>query len=168
MEEGSALNKRVKIIKRSFDPSMEMLQGVVDNCPEDLWFDDSIGFPFWQQIWHVLFFVDVWLREDYTRGVPYRVFEKDLPEDLAKRSDDHLTQAEAREYLARLKDKTERFFSQLDDDKLLAPIVEGRPNTYLDTILGQIRHIQYHVGHSNCLLKSREADTSRWVAFNEG
>jgi uncharacterized damage-inducible protein DinB len=160
----------VEILKRSFDPSLEMLQVLVEKCPEGLWLDDRVGFPFWQQVWHVAFFIDFWLREDYSRGAEYRVmtFDKDLPVELDRRSDEHLTREEAAEYLKRLQEKADRFFSSLDDARLLEPIVEGRPVTYLDVIIGQIRHIQYHVGHGNCILKSSGAETSGWLAFNEG
>jgi len=162
--------RHVAILRRSFDPSLKMLRVMVEKCPPGVWLDAGAGFPFWQQVWHTCFFVDFWLREDYSKGAAYRVmtFDNDLPVELDKASEEHLTKEEALEYLERLQEKADRFFESLDDERLLQPVVEGRSLTYLDVILGQIRHIQYHVGNGNRMLKSRNAETSGWLAFGEG
>ena len=159
----------VSILKRHLDPCFEMLRRVMDRCPEELWLEDGQGSPFWQQIYHVVFYVEHWLREDYAaRQFRSVVFEKRVSPDLGRRSPDHLTKAELKDYLARVREKVDRIFAALDDDRLSAPIRPRSRNTYHDAILGQIRHIQHHVGQCNAILRRSGARTAGWLGYGEG
>ena len=46
------------IIKRQFDPCLEMLGEIIDVCPEDLWLQEEAGAPFWQQVYHTIYWTD--------------------------------------------------------------------------------------------------------------
>lgn len=160
----------VSILKRQFDPVLQMLQKCIEQCSEDLWFkEEENGSPYWQQLYHATFFIDFWLREVYSQDVEYRsmIFEKTLEVDLAKQSVDYLTKEELDEYLTRIQVKIDQFFVNLTDSKLITPIMERTDMTFLDVILSQIRHVQYHVGRCNCLLKQHNLQTVKWIAYNE-
>jgi len=80
----------------------------------------------------------------------------------------HLTKAELKDYLARVREKVDRIFAALDDEGLSAPIRPRSRNTYHDAILGQIRHIQHHVGQCNAILRRSGARTAGWLGYGEG
>lgn len=167
---GQQNNQYVEILKRGFMPSFKMLKGIVDNCPEDIWLKEVRGFPYWQQVYHVSFFVDYWLREDYSKGVEFRsvIFDKEVYVELDQRSDEVLTKNELQDYLIKIEEKIEGIFANLTDEQLLEEIVPGSGFTYNDVILSQIRHIQYHVGNANSLLKYQDVPTVNWMGYNEG
>ncbi len=158
----------VGVLKRHLDPTMDMLRRVAERCPDDLWLDDNWGSPFWQQVYHVLYYLDYWLREDYAgRRFLSLTFAKSLSADLGRRSPDYLTRTEVREYWARAGEKVERIFAALDDERLSRPIRPRSRSTYHDAILGQIRHIQHHVGQCNSILRRAGARTAGWLGYAE-
>ncbi len=156
------------IVKRQFDPSYEMLYQIVDHCPDNVWLREEAGAPYWQQAYHTTYWVDFWLREEYSQA-EFRslIFNKDLSFELDKASRDCLTREELKEYLRKVQEKLGRFFEKLDDEKLRSPIVEWSGFTYLDAIVSQIRHIQYHVGQCNTILGKQGVNAVEWVAYNE-
>jgi hypothetical protein len=81
---------------------------------------------------------------------------------------EYLTKDELKDYLKLFPEKKVRFFVKLTDEMLSIPIIENNNKyTYLDVITGQIRHIMYHVGHCNCILRSYAVPTVAWQAHNE-
>lgn len=158
------------VLDRQLEPCLRMLDLTVEACPDDLWLrDDGSGFIFWHHVYHVTFFVDYWIRDDYGRGVDFRSmnFDRDLPVGLDRRSSAHLTRDEARDYVRRVRNKTRRVLEALDDGDLLAPVVSNNTTTYLDVILGQIRHVQHHVGQLNRVLDENRSQPVSWIAHNE-
>ena len=61
----------VQILKRHFEPSFEMLAKLVEYCPESLWCEPPGKAPIWQHLYHTAYFIDFWLREDYS-GTEFR------------------------------------------------------------------------------------------------
>jgi hypothetical protein len=85
---------------------MDRLSGSGSAPEGDLWLDDSWGSPFWQQVYHVVYYLDYWLREDYSSWRFLSLtFDKNLSADLGRRSPDHLTKTEFVEYLAKAEEK---------------------------------------------------------------
>jgi hypothetical protein len=50
-------------IKRHYDYSLTMLREVIDACPDNLWTEQVGLFPFWQQIYHALYWTDYNIQE---------------------------------------------------------------------------------------------------------
>ena len=42
----------------------QMLETLVDVCPDEIWQTVYGEVPFWYQVYHTAYFVDYWLRED--------------------------------------------------------------------------------------------------------
>jgi hypothetical protein len=158
----------LEIVKRQFDPSFEMLYQLVIQCPDELWRMEQAGAPYWQQVYHTTYFIDFWLREEYSQA-EFRslIFTKDLSFELGQPSNDWLTRDELKEYLGKIREKLGRFFGNLEDEKLSSSIVAGSGFTYLDAIAAQIRHIQYHVGQCNTILGMQGLEAVGWIAYNE-
>ncbi|MCL2406276.1 MAG: hypothetical protein FWC92_12145, partial [Defluviitaleaceae bacterium] len=81
-----------------------------------------------------------------------------------------LSQDDMQSYLKKIYTKTMRVFSNLTDENLGKPIINGgsMEYTHMDVIIGQIRHIMYHVGYLNSFLKRENSPVSNWYAHNEG
>jgi len=165
-----------EIMKRNFISSLNMLKKIIDNCPDDLWIAINGGFPFWQQIYHVLESVDYWFREEYRC-----VYDDETPKVWKSNKNvtpeldgnvrifsDILNKDELRRYLNCIYEKTDKFFNNLDDYKLKQPIAESNYDfTCLDVINMQIRHVMYHVGYCICILRNHIGIDIEWVSHNE-
>jgi hypothetical protein len=149
--------------------SLEMLRLVVERCPDDsVWLAGSVDFPLWQQVYHTVFFVDFWLRENYAaRSWRTVVFKKEITPHLGKPSPEHLSRMEMLGFLAAVSEKVKCYFAALDDPRLWQPISLSKEITHADAIIGQIRHVMYHVGNCNRMLKEKGAPTTGWLAPGE-
>jgi len=162
----------LKIIKRQFEISYQMLLEMVEACPEDLWTKINGGFPFWQQLYHTAYWIDFWLREAYD-GSEFRsmIFDGSISFELnreVKTFKSYLTKEQLKEYLMKIHLKTERIFEKLNDEMLMTPIIPGKDDyTYSDVILEQVRHIMYHVGHCNSILRSKGLPAVEWIAHDD-
>ena len=152
------------------------MEKIIDNCPSDLWTDINAGFPFWQQVYHAVESVDYWFRENYRYvydDETPKVWEsnKNVTSELDENVrifSDVLSKAELRQYLSCIYEKTNIFFSGLNDYRLRQPIAENNYEfTYLDVINMQVRHVMYHVGHCICILRSHAGIEIEWVSHNE-
>lgn len=166
----------VEIMKRNFITGLNMLDDVVRVCPEGVWLEINGWFPFWQQVFHTLESVDFWFRESYEciydentpkAWLPDKPVSSELDENI-KVFTESLTKKELKQYLGRIRDKSEAFFGRLDDPMLCKPVAEAREDfTYLDIINMQIRHVMYHVGHCMCVLREQAGMETDWLSHNE-
>jgi hypothetical protein len=147
-----------------------MLERLVEVCGDETWQARFNDCPFWYHVYHAAYFIDYWLRESPDSGefkacIPFAVppeFECEIGSEV------FISRAAMQEYLRRLKQNTSAFFHSLTDEKLTLPAVDGKPDhTYLDVILGQIRHVMYNVGYLNGILRGRGEEESDWYAYNE-
>ena len=159
-----------KAIKRQYDYSLTMLREVIDACPENLWTERIGLFPFWQQIYHSLYWADYNIQESYAGE---KIFswktKKVITHELNKEKFvlvEHLTKDELCSYFQAFIEKKEHFFYKISDTELLAPIPNRQDDcTYLDIITNQIRHIMYHVGHCDCALREQGCSVKAWVSI---
>ena len=157
--------------RNQFDSSFVMLETLVDVCHDQIWYDNFNDLPFWYQVYHVAYFIDYWLRDDYDGG-DFRcmIFDDRIPPEFEHEVDRALSisREEMKEYLKRIHTKTTRIFNLLDDEKMAATVLEGQTHfTYTDVIMTQIRHIMYNIGYLNGILRSSGAEESDWYAYNE-
>lgn len=165
--------RAARALRDQFFSSYRMLQTFVDLCPDEVWFARFYGFeyPVWYQVYHVAYFVDYWLREDYgaqeflCREFDARIppeFEHEVPEGVC------VSREEARVYLIAVGEKLGRFFGALRDDMLGLPIISGHDRfTYQDVVMGQVRHVMYNVGYLNGILRGLDLPESDWYSYNE-
>ncbi len=148
-----------------------MLKMLVEICEDRIWYHIFNDLPFWYHVYHVSYFVDYWLREDYRQSdFKSMVFDDRIPPEFEHPVDSSLfiSRGDMLEYIQRLLVKTERFFAVLDDEHLAEPAMEGHANlTYADVIMTQLRHIMYNIGYLNGILRSLGCPESDWYAYNE-
>ena len=149
-----------------------MQQVLIDICPDKVWANTFNSVPFWRQVFHVVYFIDFWMRESYEIDKEWHVmfFDDAYTPDLDAENFDGLFIAKASmaEYLEKIQIKTTKIFDGLNDKILRETIAfENSEFTYADIISTQIRHIMYNIGYLNGILRCLGLPESDWFAYNE-
>lgn len=165
-------NIAVEANKNQFLSTFHMLKKMVEICPEMIWERRFYEVPFWYQVYHCVYFLDYWFRDDYRIPfTPLSDIGKDvLPEfeeDVPKQA--YISRIQMKEYISVLEPKVNKFFGRLTDVNLGETIMmeEGHYVTYTDIIVCQSRHIMYNMGYLNGILRSFGLEESDWWAYNE-
>ena len=149
----------------------QMLETLVDVCPDEIWQGVYGEVPFWYQVYHTAYFVDYWLREGRAGGgFPCARFDPRIPPEFewVLEADVLLSRETMRVYLRLIRQKLNRIFASLTDCDLSCPAFELEPEvTLLDAIFSQARHIMYNVGYCNGILRAHDLAESDWYAYNE-
>jgi len=159
-------------LKNQFESCMVMLQKLIDIMLPDMWQSDNNGIPVWQQVYHVVYFIDNWFRYTYVRKQKdHFVGDFSLSPDLDKPlpESEVISQSDMNDYLKKIHCKTVAVFNNMTDEKLGKPIIDGgsKEYTHMDVTVGQIRHIMYNIGSLNRLLRDKGLPESDWYAYNE-
>jgi hypothetical protein len=170
MEERMNVEKAdmLRIMKRQLDGSFEMLEQAIALCPQDVWDkggDNTV--PIWEYVYHALFYVNVWLK-DWTKEREYPEFHVQEALALEKVTGRRISRDQMKKYLAEVTGKTESFFASAAPESLEEESENwGKRWTVADRILGQIRHVQHHVGYINAILRMKGTTTVGWIGYNE-
>jgi uncharacterized damage-inducible protein DinB len=136
----------------------------IRDSPEDLWGQKAGGFVFWQQILHTLTGLNFWMRLEKTPFTEPFSGKKIYPE-LDKAPEDVLSKMELREYKEQVAQLCNAFFEGKDDAWLRqASVLYGKISN-LDVVMMQVRHMQYHVGHCNSILRERGVEAVAWMEY---
>lgn len=158
-------------LRNQFDSTFHMAHVLVKVCPEKVWASSYNEVPFWQQVFHYVYYIDFWMRENYDSSEwRTKIFDDAYTTDLYAESYEGLliSQADMLAYLDVIQTKTTCIFDHLNDDKLSASVYNNDPQyTYTDVILGQIRHIMYNIGYLNGILRELGLPESDWYSYNE-
>lgn len=154
----------LKSAKTQFDLSFSMLEKMIEMCPEDLWNEKKGGFVFWQQLLHAFTGTNFWLRTENKDFVEPFADRKVYPE-LNQDPESNLTKKEISEYKDVVKGIAEAFFDEKDDEWLVSESVVYNKLKNLDVIFMQIRHLQYHVGHCNSILRENNREAVDWMDY---
>ena len=164
-------NPLVDAAKGQLFSSYQMLETLVDVCPADVWQDVFNEIPFWYQVYHTVYFVDYWFREDPAgTGFPSARFDPRIPAEFewVLPADAYLSRETMRVYLRLIRQKLLRIFAAMTDGDLSQAAFAGEPDvTLLDAIFSQSRHIMYNVGYCNGILRERDLEEADWFAYNE-
>ncbi len=153
-----------------FDSCYKMLTKLVEVCPGDVWYEFFSGVPYWYQVYHVVYFIDYWFRDDYAKGDFMCVqYDKRIPPEFEHDVDNSfaVSKEDIKKYLEKIHIKTSRVFDSLTNAKLGDSILIEDNYTYLDVIMAQTRHIMYNIGYLNGILRSKGLEESDWWAYNE-
>ncbi len=144
--------------------SLNMLDRLIELCPDRLWAEKHGGFVFWQQLLHAYTGALFWTRgpgvefaEPYAERNLYPEFEHD-PEGTISRD-------ELSVLARRVRDQIETSIQGKTDAWLAEPSPVYDKITNADVLIGQVRHIQYHVGHCDSILREHGEQTPEWVDY---
>ena len=137
---------------------------MIDQCPEDLWNEKKGGFVFWQQLLHAFTGVNFWMRLQiglFVEPFTGRKVHLELDQD----PEEQLTKGDLLRYKDDVKAMAEAFFEEKDDDSLGEGALVCDKISNLDVIFMQVRHIQYHVGHCNSILRENAREAVAWIDY---
>ncbi len=157
----------VTTLTRQLDCSLDMLGQGIDLCPDEAWTDDRRHAPVWEQLYHALFWFGAWLR-DWSIPMEYPEFHISEALDIKGAAGAVISKAQLRSYLAKVRADYAQLVAALTPESLLVPQEAfGRPWTMADRILGQIRHVQHHVGYLNAVLSATRGVRVHWIGYGE-
>ena len=164
-------NSLTPILRDQLISSYQMLETLVEVCPDDVWYGVFNDIPFWYQVYHTVYFVDYWFRTDQegayfpSMTLDPRIppeFEREIPAGLS------ISRESIREYLRFIKEKLNLIFASIKESDLTLPAFAQEPEvTLLDAIFSQTRHIMYNIGYCNGILRQRNLAEADWFAYNE-
>lgn len=154
----------LKIAKTQFDLSFSMLEKMIEKCPDDLWNEKKGGFVFWQQLLHAFSGTNFWLRMNNDKFIE-AFWDKKVYPELEHDPENQLTKEDLTGYKNVVKEISEAFFAEKDDEWLGNNSIVYDKIKNLDVIFMQIRHIQYHVGHCNSILRENNKVAVEWLDY---
>jgi hypothetical protein len=157
-------NSLIQIAKTQFELSFSMLEKMIETCPDDLWNEKKGGFVFWQQLVHAFTGINFWLRMNNEEFIEPFADKKVYPE-LEHEPENQLSKDDLTEYKNIVKEISNIFFSDKDDEWLGSSSIIYDKIKNLDVIFMQIRHIQYHVGHCNSILRENNREAVEWLDY---
>jgi len=161
----------ISITRDQFFSSYQMLETLVEVCPDDVWYGVYNEVPFWYQVYHTVYFVDYWFRTDQDgAGFPSmpldpRIppeFEREVPAGLS------ISRESMRAYLRLIREKLTQIFASIKKSDLSSPVFAQEPEvTLMDAIFSQTRHIMFNIGYCNGILRQQNLPEADWYAYNE-
>lgn len=142
--------------------SLAMLEKLVEQSPEEIWNIKAGGFVFWQQLLHALAGSNFWMRQPGSSFTEPFADRRVYPE-LEDEPEGYITRDEMKAYKDTVKSICESFFKDRDDRWLAEPSGLYDKISNLDVVFMQIRHIQYHVGHCDCILREKGLRATDWI-----
>ena len=153
---------QLDLSKRNFDVSFTMLENLIEITPDELWEKKKGGIVYWQQLFHVLTGANYWMRQSSEQFLePFS--ERNLYPELEKDPESNLSKNELLEYKDKVKSITTSFFEGKDDSWLYnySEVCDKIRN--IEIVYMQIRHIQYHIGHCESILRENNHKTTEWI-----
>lgn len=154
----------VEAVRTHFDMSYKMMQDLIDKCPDKLWDDKRGGFLFWQQILHAITGVNYWMRqsnERFTEPFEGKVLYPELDGDPV----DSLSKEELKKYSDDVAVLCDAFFAGKDEAWLSSVSVIYDKITNIDIVFMLIRHMQYHTGHCDSILREDGFEAVEWLEY---
>jgi len=156
------MNDIVQRLKPHFFLSFDMLETMIDACPDRLWNQKHGGFLFWQQVLHAFHGNQYWTRplgKEFIEPFAPRLVYPELDHDPV----DRVSQGEMRAWAAQIREQNQAFFADKTDAWLTEASAVQPSLTNLDVVVMQIRHLQYHVGHCNAILRENRVQAVEWI-----
>ncbi len=153
---------------QQFGATIDMLENALLACPSTQWngrlWSDQKDHPlppeyaaFWSITYHTLFWLDLYLtgssEEGFAPPPPFTTDELDPAGESPKRP---YSRDELHAYLVHLRQKCQTTIAELSDEKAHQqvdyPWVEGKPVSYLELLLYNMRHVQEHAAQLSLFL----------------
>ena len=157
--------KLVNSLRNQFFLSFSMLEKIIEICPDGLWNKKVSGFIFWQQLLHTFAGIHCWLREEKPEIIPvFATFNgKNIYPEFENDPEIMLTKADLKTLCDEAKETAEKWFKGKDDDWLQKPMFNNFTN--FDNTTGQLRHIMYHIGHCEAILREHGVTTGEYLDY---
>lgn len=154
-------DQMVAVLRRQFEPTLEMLKQLIEACPDDLWREAKS--KYWKHVFHATTSMKFWFRQQKDEAFVIPDFGRDITEALDEDCSDYPTKEEMTIYVDEITEMAREFLDNLTDDNVLEPCALFEEITKTDVILMQIRHVQHHIGYCNSILNTHHLEAVKWV-----
>ena len=149
-------NRITPSFKGDFEAIMDMIDKLIDACPDNLWNKKAGGFVFWQQLLHAVACVDFFAMRP---GIPTQKINQD-PDviHLKTAPTGTMSKAELKTLSATMKQVGIAFMDSLSEDQLFAKHEAlsqyfGKDINNLDGLTKILWHTSYHFGCCDAMLR---------------
>ena len=153
------------ILRRQLEKSIAMLYDIINECPDDSWSADDGIAPIWQQAYHSIYSLNAWVR-DLSKAFDEPPFHTSGAQAMVKSATPIITREQMLGYLKKVHADCNSFVDDLTLQSLTQEEeVYGKMWTPADRIIGQIRHVQHHVGAMHSTLRRHANMSLRWIGL---
>lgn len=155
-----------QIIRSQYQSALEMLKGVITQCPEDLWANTKFKNQSWQIAYHALFYTHLYLQITEEDFIPWEKHHENIhrftpAERTSQELQEAYTKGEMLEYLEYCRKEIDRKVAELDLEAesgfYWLPFNKGELQFY------NIRHLQHHTGELFERLGTNAGIELNWV-----
>jgi hypothetical protein len=152
------------IIWSQLGVSVKMLENAIASCPDELWAEGSLPKPYWTQVYHTLFFLDLYLSESPTLMNPpskFKPLERGPKGPVPQRV---YSREELLEYLEYGRAKAKTTIDALTEEM----ITKECGFSWVGVSVAELffynsRHVQHHAAQLNLLMRQRIDAAPGWV-----
>jgi len=151
------------ICRTNYKAIFKMLDEIINLCPDELWNVRTDEPPFWQQLYHTIFYTDFYISEAmWTFKSP--TFVEDKANDLEYVASEAPSREQMQDYLEEAKKNCMSALEKMTSEQLEGenPFHWTGP-TPAHRLVYNIRHTQHHVGWLNSMLARKTGKSAKWV-----
>jgi len=157
-------NSVKEFIWSQFGASIDMLGNAINECPDELWGDESNHTQYWYLAYHTLFWLDFYLTENPDSYVQYKQVGLTEHDPKGLYPERVFTKEELMDFLHHCRAKCKKNISELTDDKANNSYKFGSIKLpFLELILYNMRHVQHHTAQMNLILRQETDSAPGWV-----
>jgi hypothetical protein len=151
--------------------AIKMVDNIIVKCPEPLWMDESAGPAFYKIVYHILYFIDVYLsrsKDESDAFQPRFDFAEDFGISKENFADKYwkkaLSKAECQLYLSEIRIKAQKLINDVTSEELVStPIFHWHGSSFIGSLIYNIRHIMLHIGALQGRLRMNGVEERFWV-----
>lgn len=147
-----------------FGAAVETLENAVNACPEELWWDTRQKPYVWYSVFHVLFFLDLYLEGTVDGFIPPKPFTLDELDPNGKLPEQPYSKDQLISYLQHCHKKCRDKIYGLTIEKCNKKCeFDWLQLNYLELLMYNMRHVQHHAAQLNLLVKQKYEIRFEWV-----
>ena len=140
---------------------LAMVEQVIASCPDEQFARRDIGVK--EHVYHALVGMAVWLLRD-PREYRFDQIVDGGAAELDGPAHDRVSKAFLLDYVRQIEKKVQSIPAEADD-LLVVQTIMGKDLTFLDRCLGQLRHVQHHLGAANEILRAHGNPLTEWKGY---
>jgi hypothetical protein len=150
-------------LKQQYHSTLEMIQSLLEGCPDEIWDKEYAGVPFWREAYHALFWVHNFLGPKGKRFHPHP-FGEDIDPRLFTPPNNTCERGEALQYAAQTRAYVDEVFDILTLDALsgVDDFDESSFRTVYHRLMYGLRHGQHHIGKLTAYLNLEGIRLDHW------
>jgi len=163
-------NVLVKKFEKRFSIYFNVLEDIIEMCPDEIWDKRLSGYIFWQQLVHTFSGTYLWMRDEkinfidgIDNGINGFKINTELDVEQKEALKDSYTKNDVLKICNGAKDNCNKWFTGKDDNWLVSPFKMYEKLTNFDVTIMQIEHIMYHIGHCEAIFRENNIKTRKYL-----